>query len=440
MNYFSLISMLSVGVFVHVLNAQSVNENALNAGAKTSNDVTTMSSNTSAQTSSGPEDEGSQFIPALDGTGLIAIGGTLPKRLVIGASVSGGWDTNPDNLTTGASSAFYTLSPYVGFQASTAKVQFLLQYQPTLTGYGAAAYSKQTMHAASATVLGTVNERWTWDLNASASYGQDSTRLLAPPQNVAVGEVPGVGPNSSSYLLGAGTVTFVTGGADVHYRKSERDSVEFGVANTLSRYSGLSDNNNIATAKVGYERSLSPSLDIRAYGQSYSYYGATDCTSLGGGAGLKWHVVDGTLLSLSGGPQLNTSACGKQQILSYSAAFSTRLTGQSQIYLLAAREPTISYLGPGLWQTSASGGYQRKITASSTLRVDAGYASSSSVATVNSFHGTFVSCIYSVQLGHGIGTTYSYRTYIGDTNGASFSRNVGLFSLTWTPGAGHIFQ
>jgi hypothetical protein len=255
-----------------------------------------------------------------------------------------------------------------------------------------------------------------------------------------VGEVPAAGPNSASYLLGAGTVTFVTSAAEFRYRKSERESIEFGAANTLSRYSGLSDNNSIATVKLGYERSLSPSLEGRTYGQSYNYYGATDCVSFGGGAGIMWHVVDGTLLSLSGGPQVHTPACGKQPILSYSAAFSTRLTGQSQIYVLIAREPTISYLGPGLWQTSTSGGYQRRVTTSSILRVDAGYASSSAAATVNSFHGTFVACIYSVQLGHGVGATYSYRGYIGDTNGNSFSRNVALFSLTWTPGAGHIFQ
>jgi hypothetical protein len=440
MSYFRFITILSLGLFVHVLRAQSVNENPGDTNVKSSSDPSVASSVLSVQSSSGAENEETQYVPALDGTGLISIDRAMPKRLLLGASASGGWDTNPDNLTAGGSSALYTLSPYLGIQASTTKVQFLLQYQPTITGYSARTYSNQTMHAASAAILGTASERWTWNLNVSGNYGQDSTRLLAPQQNVAVGEVPGAGPNSASYLLGAGTVTFVTSGAEFHYRKSERESIEFGAANTFSRYSGLSDNNSIATVKLGYERSLSPSLEIRAYGQSYNYYGSTDCASFGGGGGIKWHVVDGTLLSLSGGPQVNTSACGKQQVLSYSAAFSTRLTGQSQIYLLTAREPTISYLGPGLWQTSASGGYQRKVTTSSILRVDAGYASSGAVATANSFHGTFVACIYSVQLGHGVGATYSYRGYIGDTNGNSFSRNVGLFSLNWTPGAGHVFQ
>src|SRR5207248_3683887 len=115
---------------------------------------------------------------------------------------------------------------------------------------------------------------------------------------------------SASYLANTGTVTYVTGSAGVQYRKSERDSLEFGIANDFSRYSGRSEDNSIATIDLGYNRDLSASTELRTYGLTYYYYGAINCASFGGGLGIKWHVLDGTFLSLSGGPQLNTTACG----------------------------------------------------------------------------------------------------------------------------------
>jgi hypothetical protein len=436
LSYISLITVLFIGLLVNPLQAQTPNENQASTSTQSSSQPPFVSTTDSIQ----PRDEQTQFEPALDGSGLISMDSAISKRLLVGATVSGGWDSNPDNLGNGASSGLYTLSPYFGIRSNTASTQFLLQYQPTITGYSSSAYTNQTMHAATVAILGNINERWKWNLNASGNHGEDATRFLAPQQSVAVGEVPGTGPNSASYLANAGTVTFVTGSGGVQYRKSERDSLEFGIANTFSRYSGLSENKSIATISLGYDRDLSPSVEMRTYGLTYYYYGAINCASFGGGAGIKWHVLDGTFLSLSGGPQLNTTACGKQQRFSYSAAFSTRLTGKSQIYVLAAREPSISYQGPGLWQTSVAGGYQRQVSTGGTLKFDAGYASSDTLTAVNSYHGTYIDCVYGVQLGHGFNASYSYRGFIGDTGGTSFSRNVALFSLAWTPNAGHLFQ
>jgi hypothetical protein len=435
-----LITALFSGLIVNSLHAQTSNENQASIGTQSSSQPSSVGATDSVQPAIDKGDEQMQFAPALDGSGLISMDSTISKRLLVGMTASGGWDSNPDNLGNGVSSGIYTLSPYFGIRSNTASTQFLLQYQPTITGYSSSAYTNQTTHAATIAILGSVNERWKWNLNALGNYGEDATRFLAPQQTVAVGEVPGTGPNSASYLANAGTVTYVTGSAGVQYRKSERDSLEFGIANTFSRYSGLSENNSIATTSLGYDRALSPSVEMRTYGQTYYYYGAINCASFGGGAGIKWRVLDGAFLSLSGGPQLNTTACGNQQRFSYSAAFSTRLTGKSQIYVLTAREPAISYQGPGLWQTSASTGYQRQILTAGTLKFDVGHVSSDNSTPANSYHGTYVDCVYSVQLDHGLNASYSYRGFVGGTGGTGFSRNVVLFSLAWTPNAGHLFR
>jgi hypothetical protein len=436
-----LIVALSTGLLPGSLFAQTSGGDQTTTPAHPPVESSGVNAEDAVQASNGGGEQKMQYAAALDGTGLISMDRTRPTHLLLGAAVASGWDSNPNNLGNGASSGVYTLSPYFGIQASTPKTQYLLQYQPTITGYSSSLYAHGTVHRASAAIVGTVNERWSWDFRASGSYGQDSVRLLAPQQSVAVGEVPGNSSSSASYLPNAGTVTYTNGDLDIHYRKSERDSLEFHVANSFSHFTGASENDGVATiGRFGYGRELSPRLAVSAYALSSYINGTIDCASFGGGIGVKWQASERTSLSLSGGPQFDTSACGSQLEFAYDAAFSTRLSSKSQIYLLASRKPTVSYLGPVLWQSSVSGGYQKRITSNGTLSLDIGYAGGDSLATGSSDHGTYFGCIYGYPIGHGFGATFSYRGYVGDSDGTKFTRNLALFSLAWTPGAGRVFQ
>jgi hypothetical protein len=99
-----------------------------------------------------------------------------------------------------------------------------------------------------------------------------------------------------------------------------------------------------------------------------------------------------------------------------------------------------SYLGPGLWQRSASGGYQWQATTMGTLSVDLAYVSSNTLAAVSSYHGTYFDCVYSVHLRHGVTVLYSYRGAVSSAGGTSVSRNVAQFSLVWSSNVGQLFQ
>lgn len=374
-----------------------------------------------------------QYAASLDGTGLISLNASAPNHLLFGVTTGGGWDSNPDNLGKGVSSGLYTVSPYIGVQINTPRTQYLVQYASTNTGFSAH-YAEQSMQTASASVRGNLSDRWSWNLNAMGSYGQDSIRFLGSQQTVAVGGVAGTGPNSASYLPNAGTVTYADASVGAQYRKSQRDTIEIAASNAFSRYSTLTGSNSIATLNLSYARDLSPKLAALAYGQSSSYYGALSCESYGAGIGVRWQPMEQTTISLSGGPQLDKS-CGSQQGFAYNASVSTNLSDKAQLYLLAGRQPTASYLGPGLWQQSASAGYQRQVTSIGAVSVDVGYVASDTLKTVSSYHGTYFDFIYGYRLHHGIRCSYSYRGYLGDSGGVSFKRNVAMFSLTWAPGA-----
>jgi hypothetical protein len=116
------------------------------------------------------------------------------------------------------------------------------------------------------------------------------------------------------------------------------------------------------------------------------------------------------------------------------------LTGTSQVYFLASRQPTVSYLGGGLWQTSVSGGYQRQVGIRGTLSFDLSHVSSDTLNTTGTYSGTYFDATFSRRLSHGLIPSLSYRGYAGMSGGTDIQRNVVMFSIAWTPEAGHIFQ
>lgn len=423
-----------------IVHAQSQAAASSGSGSQANNTSTTASLPAAPDAAGTDVNDKTLYSPALNGSGLISLGSMVARRIVVGADVVSGWDSNPENTAKGVSSGVYIFSPYLGIEARSAKVEFLLQYQPTITQYTSGAGSNQTMHMATATLVGTLSERWKWSVDASGSHGQDAIRLLAPQQTTPVGGVPGVGPGTPAYLSNAGMVTFLNGDGTLQYRTSNRSSFELNLSNTISRYSGGTDSNSIAMSTVAYDRDLSPTMGMRAYEQTYYYYGLLNCTSSGGGLAINWSLNNGGILSVRGGPQITSQTCGKQQYYSYSAAFSKRLSGKQQVYLLTGREPAISYLGPGLWVTSTSAGYQRQVGMRGSFNVDVGHASSEAEDVKSSYSGTYVDCGYKHTLSHGLNLSYTYRHYSGDTGGVGFTRNVALISLGWAPPLGRLFQ
>ncbi|MEP6756197.1 MAG: hypothetical protein ABJA67_11905, partial [Chthonomonadales bacterium] len=264
-----LVLLLSIGLFAATAFAQTPTDDSRSATIKSDYPAAKDADDTAAHSS---EENQVQYAAALDGTGLISLSSRIPSHFIFGATAAGGWDSNPANSVKHAAAGVYSLSPYVGVQISTPKTQYLFQYQSTNTGF-TSHYARQSMNIASARVLAKPSERWSLDMKAMGSYGQDSVRFLGSQQSVAIEGVPGIGPGSASYLPNAGTVTYAIGSIGTTYRKSERDTVDLSISNSFSRYSGLSQSNSLAALNLSYARDLLPVLAALAYGQSSFYYG-----------------------------------------------------------------------------------------------------------------------------------------------------------------------
>ncbi len=380
------------------------------------------------------------YVPALDGSGLIALDHSIHTRFLYGANYSGGYDSNPSDLAQGPSSGAFLISPFFGVESDAGNVQYVIQYQPTYRKYTEDQYSGGSLQTASLKVGGTVNERWRWDVEGTGSHGQDSIRFLAPQQNVAVGDIPGTGPNSASYRPDAGTITDVEGKAGVKYNASERDVISVNVENAFSTYSSIPGDSLIALGTIAYTHSVTPKFQWINYGQGARYYGVIHCFTYGGGVGLEWKPTEHAYLHLSGGPQVDTSGCSKQQGYAYNADFSTRISQKSQVYFTSARQAVSTFLGPGLWEKSVAVGLQHDFDKDQSLGVDFGYVGTTSLVGLMGYSGTYVDAGYSYRFNHSISASLNFRRYTGDWTDAAFTRNTALVSVSWAPSSGHIFQ
>lgn len=328
-----------------------------------------------------------QYAPSLDGSGLIALGAMPRLQLLFGGTAFTGFDTNPGNLTNGQASAIYSASPYLSVQSNTGETQFLLQYQPTIIEYSS--YAGNNMQVASVRVDGRFHGRWKWTMNVSGSHGNDSIRLIAPGQTVAVGGVPGSGPSSASYLPNAGTATNLVAGAGFDYDLSARNSVSFKLGSSYDAQSTLDQKSSVATVSIQYSHAISPLLSAFGYEQSSKYFLDLNLVSIGAGAGIRWQPREGTSVSLQGGPQFNTSTPSSkgQQGFAYAASLGTMVSGRARLYLMTDRQAVTGNLGPGLWQNDVSGGYQRRFQYSNFLAFDVGYVQSSTLLNYASYSG-----------------------------------------------------
>src|SRR5262249_27866374 len=154
----------------------------------------------------------------------------------------------------------------------------------------------------------------------------------------------------------------------------------------------------------------SQTFGLNGYAQAGHYYGDLQHESYGVGAGFSWRPGERTSLSFNAGPQISTCACDSTKSgLAYSVSFGTRLTNKSQMYFLTDHQPTVSYLGPSLWQRSTSGGFQYRITPIGVIGADIGYISSDTLTAASSYRGTSWGANYSFHLRHGLAVSYSYR-------------------------------
>ncbi len=386
--------------------------------------------------------EAGNYAPALDGSGLILMDHSVQSRLLVGAEVSGGYDTRPEEVPGAPGSGISVISHFVGLQVNRENLQYVIQYLPTFAHYTSDRYQAGSLQSGMVNMSGESGERWNWEVHGLGMHGQDSVRLLTPQPTVAVGGVPGTSPSAASFRTDAGTVTYVDFGAKAGYKLREHDTVSAVLTNGYgSSTSSSTPGDTIVGAFRGiYSHDMSARLRWMSYGEAARYYGELHCWSYGGGGGFLWRPGELSFLDVSVGPQFNSPSCGKQQNVSYRVAYAARLTQRSQVYFTSQRQMAGVYAGPGIWEQSVTAGYQYLVTSTNILGADFGYTDETIYKETRAYKGTYVGAEYNHKLPRSLTAALSYRYFNGGLSGLAVNRNTLLFSLTWLPTGSKIFQ
>lgn len=386
-----------------------------------------------AQTWNQPNTKSTQYEGSLDGSGLIPLDHSVSSRFLLGGTYSAGYDTRPGEVPGAPGSGVTVLNPYLGVQVNRESTQYIFQYAPTLTYHQNNRYQGGSLHLATAKMTGELGERWAWEAHGFGLHGLDSVRLLAAEPTVPVGDVPGIGSGAASYQRNAGTTTYVDVGGRLSYKLTPRDAVTASAANAYGQSSSSVGDSIVASFRGAYSHDVSESFHWVTYGEMGRYYGALHCYIYGGGVGLTWQPGPHSFLQISGGPAVDSPACGRQQNLAYRVGYSARITERSQVYLMSSRETAGIYVGPGLWEQTLTAGYQRNLTPSDSLNLGLGYVKETLYSNVHGYSGRYASLTYSHKLPMSLRAAFSYRYFDGGWSGVTFNRNIALVSLTWTP-------
>ena len=205
----------------------------------------------------------------------------------------------PSNATGGGSSGFYSVSPYIGFRGASPKTQ----YYRAVSADHAGIYVQSLRETNPASHIGvrslaTPSERWKWGVNVIGQlWAKWDTASFTSQQTVVVGEVPGTGSGSASYLSNAGNITYIVGSVDLSYRKSAKDTLVVSGSNSFSRISGYNQQGSVAGVKTQlYPGSFAVVELSSVMLRIPHFYGDLNCDSSGVGAGMRWQPTGKDLL------------------------------------------------------------------------------------------------------------------------------------------------
>lgn len=392
------------------------------------------SSDTAAEESSTGTKTGSQiYVPALNSNRLINLGEVNRFLLLYGMGVTQGYDDRVGDTVRQARADLSIWSPYVGLAAQTSKTRYVFQYAPFVTHYTSQNLPTQAFHRTSFFSLGQLAPRWEWNFSASGSYGDESLRLLAPLAFNANGDIPMADPSSVTFELGSSRVFRSETAIGLGWRRNERDRVEFTLGHSYYTFFGTNEPNNVVGALVNYSHAVSERTSVRAYGNMHNRFGQFFCRSVGGGVGVVTELSRRTTLELSGGPQINSPRCGKQQAYNFHAALVWRVNPTTRTYVAVNREFSTAYRARSRWEDNAVVGLARRITSMTEAGFDGGFGRGEPVDRSSALRGFFLSSYFRWSLSRTVNTIATYRRFYRTVGNENLNRNIVMFSLEWSP-------
>jgi hypothetical protein len=411
----------------------------------------------SAEEALPPEAEAPRYVLLLNSDRLVAMNETLRYRFLYGMSLTQGYDDGilPSPKPTGVG---YTLfNPQVGFLGRGRKIEYALQYAPTVAFYSRSAIGTHAYHQGDIRVRGDFTRRWGWDFQVGSNYGAYTVSLLSPYRFSAISNIPVV--NVSTILQDTtGDRLDVDASVGLRWLASPRNHVGFiGTYNyvAFSRTgqivaaptAAFNNHTNRGTLTTSLDHVLTRRLTLSASLSATHTYGLVPCTYYGGMGGFALHATQRIDVGFTVGPQFGDPVCTASRIITYHGwgtfqtgrNWSAYLTADRSVYAPIHSVGNLNQIGlDQVSETYSAGLARRAMTEHLEVRLDGGYIHSFSgnKATnipIFSVNGKFISPQVGWAFTRSLVAKATYRRIYQVNNALSLDRNQSFVTLEWRP-------
>jgi hypothetical protein len=280
---------------------------------------------------------------------------------------------------------------------------------------------------------GELNEQWTWQANATNTYGTDGLRLFAPLDYRMIGQAEAPAPDTISYGLHGGNLMEQAEGTKLRYASSERSHWDFSANDTYRHYWDDGFGVQTVQGRAEYLHAVTRDTAIGFYGEGADQTINLDCELGGGGARLLTQFKTGASLNVTAGVYGASASCGKQVQFQGDAALYLPLGGKTDAYFATNRG-----LGDGIFEhttflDSGSAGVRHTFHQQLSTRIAGAMLYGTDPKTNASLHGSFVDATVRYPLPLGFSQEMAIRHYALSGVGATPNRTIGVITLWWSP-------
>jgi hypothetical protein len=285
---------------------------------------------------------------------------------------------------------------------------------------------------------GELSDRWTWQGNATNTYGTDALRLFAPLDYRMIGNSEAPAADTVAYGLHGGEVLDQEEGVKMRFANSERSHWDFSAADVYRHYTDDGFSTQTVHARAEYLHAVTRDMAIGVFGDGAHQTNALACSLGGGGVRLLSQWGPKASLNISGAVNAATASCGNNVEFTGDAAFYYSFSPRTDVYVSADRGLGDGAVERAVFLDTAGVGvrhtFRRQIavglTGNALYGVDPRLVNG---VKDQSLHGSFAEVSVRYPLRMGFSQESAFRHYSVAGTPIEPNRSVAVFTLWWAP-------
>jgi hypothetical protein len=303
-------------------------------------------------------------------------------------------------------------------------------------GFGDAQYQGASfagLNRFAARGTGEITPRWTWQANATDTYGTDALRTFAPLDYRMIGESEAPAPDTVAYGLHSGNVLNQEEGVKLRFAGTERSHWDFSAGDDYRKFTDDGFSVQTIRGRAEYLHALTRNTAVGFFGEGDHQTNSLDCSLGGGGARLLTEWNSHASLNVSGGVYGAAASCGKSVQFQGDAALYVPVADKTDVYISANRGLGDGAVERAVFLDSASVGLRHTFQRQLAARLSGTALYGTDPANNTSLHGSFSEASIRYPLPMGFSQETAVRHYSVSGFAAPPNRTLAVITFWWSP-------